>query len=122
MEGGRPATYTTTYNNLPGVLAARKLMYGLIPSRAHGEIYDPSHDVWQHTDPVDVIAQTDISRVHRIHVKATRNLKTKARIDWGGMYPMQLVDRKSTRLNSSHYCASRLPSSARKTQIQVNIT
>lgn len=92
MEGWRPASYTTTYNNLPGVLAARKLMYGLIPSRAHGEIYDPSHDVWQHTDPVDVIAQTDISRVHRIHVKATRNLKTKARIDWGGMYPMQLVD------------------------------
>lgn len=92
MEGWRPASYTTTYNNLPGVLAARKLMYALIPSIAHGEIYDPSHDVWQHTDPVDVIAQTDISRVHRIHVKATRNLKTKARIDWGGMYPMQLVD------------------------------
>lgn len=92
MEGWRPASYTTTYNNLPGVLAARKLMYELIPSTAHGEIYDPSHDVWQHTDPIDVIAQTDISRVHRIHVKATRNLKTKARIDWGGMYPMQLVD------------------------------
>ena len=92
MEGWRPASYTTTYNNLPGVLAARKLMYALIPSRAHGEIYDPSHDVWQHTDPVDVITQTDISRVHRIHVKATRNLNTKARTDWGGMYPMQLVD------------------------------
>ena len=92
MEGWRPASYTTTYNNLPGVLAARKLMFELIPSRAHGEIYDPSHDVWQHTDPVDVIAQTDITRVHRIHVKATRNLKTRARIDWGGMYPMQLVD------------------------------
>ncbi|WP_262249163.1 sugar phosphate isomerase/epimerase family protein [Parapedobacter soli] len=92
MEGWRPASYTTTYNNLPGVLAARKLMYALIPSEAHGEIYDPSHDVWQHTDPVDVIAQTDISRVHRVHVKATRNLKTKARVDWGGMYPMQLVD------------------------------
>lgn len=92
MEGWRPASYTTTYNNLPGVLAARKLMYALIPSEAHGEIYDPSHDVWQHTDPVDVIAQTDISRVHRVHVKATRNLKTKARVDWGGMYPMQSVD------------------------------
>jgi len=92
MEGWRPASYTTTYNNLPGVLAARKLMYALIPSKAHGEIYDPSHDVWQHTDPVDVIAQSDISRIHRIHVKATRNLKTRARIDWGGMYPMQLVD------------------------------
>ena len=92
MEGWRPASYTTTYNNLPGVLAARKLMYTLIPSAAHGEIYDPSHDVWQHTDPVDVIAQSDISRIHRIHVKATRNLKTSARVDWGGMYPMQLVD------------------------------
>ncbi|MEC3880581.1 sugar phosphate isomerase/epimerase family protein [Parapedobacter sp. 10938] len=92
MEGWRSASYTTTYNNLPGVLAARKLMYEMIPSRAHGEIYDPSHDVWQHTDPVDVITQTDISRVHRIHVKATRNLKTKARVDWGGMYPMQRVD------------------------------
>lgn len=92
MEGWRPASYTTTYNNLPGVLAARKLMYELIPSRAHGEIYDPSHDVWQHTDPVEVITQSDISRIHRIHVKATRNLKTKARVDWGGMYPMQLVD------------------------------
>ncbi|WP_229738643.1 sugar phosphate isomerase/epimerase family protein [Parapedobacter pyrenivorans] len=92
MEGWRPASFTSTYNNLPGVLAARKLMYALIPSKAHGEIYDPSHDVWQHTDPVDVIAQSDISRIHRVHVKATRNLQTKARIDWGGMYPMQLVN------------------------------
>ncbi len=92
MEGWRPASYTTTYNNLPGVLAARKLMYALIPSKAHGEIYDPSHDIWQQTDPVDVIAQSDVSRIHRIHVKTTRNLKTSARIDWGGMYPMQMVD------------------------------
>ncbi len=92
MEGWRSAAYTSTYNNLPGVLAARKLMYALIPSRAHGEIYDPSHDVWQHTDPVEVIAQSDMSRIHRIHVKATRNLKTTARTDWGGMYPMQSVD------------------------------
>lgn len=92
MEGWRSASFTTTYNNLPGVLAARKLMYALIPSKAHGEIYDPSHDVWQHTDPAGVIAQSDISRIHRIHVKATRNLKSRARIDWGGMYPMQAVD------------------------------
>ena len=92
MEGWRSASYTNTYNNLPGVLAARKLMYALIPSKAHGEIYDPSHDVWQHTDPVEVIKQSDISRIHRVHVKATRNLKTKARTDWGGMYPMQKVD------------------------------
>lgn len=92
MEGWRDAGYTNTFNNLPGVLAARKLMYAMIPSKAHGEIYDPSHDIWQSTDPVDVIAASDISRIHRVHVKTTRNLKTKARIDWGGMYPMQLVD------------------------------
>lgn len=92
MEGWRPASYTTTYNNLPGVLAARKLMYALIPSEAHGEIYDPSHDIWQHTDPVAVIKQSDVSRIHRIHVKTTRNLNTTARVDWGGMYPMQMVD------------------------------
>lgn len=92
MEGWRESGYTNTFNNLPGVLAARKLMYAMIPSKAHGEIYDPSHDIWQSTDPVDVIAASDISRIHRIHVKTTRNLKTKARVDWGGMYPMQLVD------------------------------
>lgn len=91
MEGWQPATITTTFNNLPGVLAARKLMYALIPSRAHGEIYDPSHDVWQHTDPADVIREMDISRLHRVHVKATRNLHNRARIHWGGMYPMQAV-------------------------------
>ncbi|HLR50657.1 MAG TPA: TIM barrel protein [Candidatus Sphingobacterium stercoripullorum] len=92
MEGWRSASYTSTYNNLPGVLAARKLMYALIPSKAHGEIYDPSHDIWQNTNPVDVINAMDIDRLHRIHVKTTRNLKNKARIEWGGMYPMQSVD------------------------------
>ena len=30
MEGWRTSSYTTTYNNLPAVLAARKLMYTLI--------------------------------------------------------------------------------------------
>lgn len=92
MEGWRSARYTSTYNNLPGVLAARKLMYAMIPSAAHGEIYDPSHDIWQNTDPVEVIKLTDISRVHRVHVKTSRNLKTAARTEWGGMYPMQSVD------------------------------
>lgn len=92
MEGWRSSSYTSTFNNLPAVLAARKLMYTLIPSAAHGEIYDPSHDIWQNTNPVDVIAASDISRVHRIHVKTTRNLKTKGRTEWGGMYPMQKVD------------------------------
>jgi sugar phosphate isomerase/epimerase len=55
MEGWRPSTWPTTFNNLPGCLAARKLMYALIPSPAHGETYDPSHDVWQNLDPSDVI-------------------------------------------------------------------
>lgn len=92
MEGWRSARYSSTYNNLPGVLAARKLMYALIPSQAHGEIYDPSHDIWQNTNPVDVIEAMDINRLKRIHVKTTRNLNTAARVDWGGMYAMQHVD------------------------------
>lgn len=92
MEGWRSAGYTSTFNNLTGVLAARKLMYEMIPSTAHGEIYDPSHDVWQHTDPVAVIKASDMQRIKRIHVKATRNLSNPSRIFWGGMYPAQQVD------------------------------
>jgi hypothetical protein len=38
MEGWRSASYTGTFNNLTGVLAARKLMYEMIPSKAHGEM------------------------------------------------------------------------------------
>ncbi|WP_437921992.1 sugar phosphate isomerase/epimerase family protein [Sphingobacterium sp. LRF_L2] len=92
MEGWRSSRYSSTYNNLPAVLAARKLMYALIPSKAHGEIYDPSHDIWQNTNPVEVIENMDITRLKRIHVKTTRNLKTTARVEWGGMYAMQHVD------------------------------
>lgn len=92
MEGWRPATSPTTYNNLPGTLAARKLMYTLIPSRAHGETYDPSHDVWQNINPCDVIRASDMSRIHRVHVKGTRNLNTAARVHWGALYPMQAVN------------------------------
>ena len=91
MEGWRPATAPTTYNNLPGTLAARKLMYALIPSAAHGEIYDPSHDVWQNIDPVDVIQASDMSRIKRVHVKGTRQLSNAARTHWGALYPMQTV-------------------------------
>src|SRR3546814_6013801 len=32
MEDCRTASYTTTYNKLPGVLAARNMMYGMIHS------------------------------------------------------------------------------------------
>ncbi|WP_143959601.1 sugar phosphate isomerase/epimerase family protein [Litoribacter populi] len=89
MEGWRSAGFSSTYNNLPGVLAARKLMYELIPSKAHGEIYDPSHDVWQHVDPTEVIEHTDMGRLKRIHVKSTRNGNSPF---WGNMYPMHLVE------------------------------
>lgn len=88
MEGWRSSGHFGTYNNLPGVLAARKLMYELIPSPNHGEIYDPSHDIWQHTDPVEVIRNTDGSRLKRIHVKSTRNNPDPF---WGNMYPMHQV-------------------------------
>ncbi|HAS58454.1 MAG TPA: sugar phosphate isomerase, partial [Algoriphagus sp.] len=66
MEGWRSSGHFGTFNNLPGVLAARKLMYQLIPEKNHGEIYDPSHDIWQHTDPVEVIKHTDMTRLQRI--------------------------------------------------------
>lgn len=92
MEGWMPASFPFTYNNLPATLAARKLMYALIESPAHGETYDPSHDAWQGTDPVEVIRRSSISRIHRIHVKGTRNLQNEARIYWGGLFPQQSVD------------------------------
>ena len=88
MEGWRSSGYTGTFNNLSGVLAARKLMYQLVPEKNHGEIYDPSHDVWQHTDPVAVMQHTDMDRLKRIHVKSTRNVPDPF---WGNMYPMQQV-------------------------------
>ncbi|WP_075350277.1 sugar phosphate isomerase/epimerase family protein [Algoriphagus marinus] len=89
MEGWRSERYSSSFNNLTGVLAARKLMYELVPSPNHGEIYDPSHDVWQHTDPVEVIKNTDMNRLKRIHVKSTRNNPDPF---WGNMYPTQSVD------------------------------
>jgi sugar phosphate isomerase/epimerase len=91
MEGWRSSGYTSTFNNLSGVLAARKIMYELIPEKNHGEIYDPSHDVWQHTDPVSVMQHTDMSRLKRIHVKSTRNIADPF---WGNMYPMQQVKKE----------------------------
>ncbi len=88
MEGWRSSGHFGTFNNLTGVLAARKLMYELVSERNHGEIYDPSHDVWQHTDPVEVIRNTDMNRLKRIHVKSTRNNPDPF---WGNMYPMQEI-------------------------------
>ena len=93
MEGWQPATAPDTYNNLPCTLAARKLMYALIPSKAHGEIYDPSHDVWQHIDPSDVVLASDIRRIKRIHIKGTRNFaRDAAAVHWGRLFPQQTVD------------------------------
>ena len=93
MEGWRPVTAPTTMNNLPCTLAARKLMYALIPSAAHGEIYDPSHDVWQHIDPSDVIAASDMKRIKRIHIKGTRNFAhDSAAVHWGRLFPEFAVD------------------------------
>lgn len=88
MEGWRSSGYWSTFNNLSGILAARKLMYELIPYTNHGEIYDPSHDIWQHTDPLEVIKHTDIQRLKRIHVKSTRRISDPF---WGNMYAMQRV-------------------------------
>src|SRR3546814_2704422 len=40
------------------------------------------------------------------------NLSAADFLSWGWRYPFFCaLDRKSTRLNSSHYCASRIPSS-----------
>ena len=92
MEGWRPATAPTTYNNLPCTLAARKLMYALIPSRSHGEIYDPSHDVWQHVDPSDIVEASDMRRIRRVHIKGTRNfVSDAAAVHWGRLFPQQTV-------------------------------
>ena len=92
MEGWQKVTAPDCYNNLPGCLAARKLMYALIPSKAHAETYDPSHDVWQHVDPVDVIDAMDFKRLRRIHIKGTRNFpRSAAAVHWGRLFPMQKV-------------------------------
>lgn len=95
MEGWQSVSAPTTYNNLPCCLAARKLMYALIPSKAHAETYDPSHDVWQHIDPTEVILASDFKRIRRIHIKGTRNFPNdSASIHWGRLFPMQNVDAK----------------------------
>lgn len=92
MEGWRPKTWPFAYNNLPGTLAARKLMYAMIPSKAHGETYDPSHDIWQNINPADVIKATDSSRLHRVHIKATRKLRNQSSVYWGALFPKQYVN------------------------------
>ena len=93
MEGWQPVTAPDCYNNLPGCLAARKLMYALVPSKAIAETYDPSHDIWQHIDPCDIIEAMDFSRLRRVHIKGTRNFSgSAAAVHWGRLFPAQSVD------------------------------
>ena len=92
MEGWQPVTAPDCYNNLPGCLAARKLMYALVPSKALAETYDPSHDIWQHIDPCAVIEAMDFRRLRRIHIKGTRNFPdSAAAVHWGRLFPAQSV-------------------------------
>ena len=92
MEGWQPVTAPDCYNNLPGCLAARKLMYTLVPSKALAETYDPSHDIWQHIDASEVIKAMDFKRLRRIHIKGTRNFpNSPTAIHWGRLFPAQSV-------------------------------
>ena len=95
MEGWRPVSSTDCYCNLPGCLAARKLMYAVLDDdSALQETYDPSHDIWQHIDPSDVINAMDFRKLRRVHIKGTRNFSNDAEaIHWGRMFPMQNVDK-----------------------------
>lgn len=96
MEGWQPATAPDAYNNLPGCLAARKLMYAILDDKASSalqETYDPSHDIWQHIDPSEVIEAMDFKRLRRVHIKGTRNFPNSTdAIHWGRLYPEQVVD------------------------------
>ena len=95
MEGWVPASSSACYCNLPGCLAARKLMYAILDDDSNlQETYDPSHDVWQHIDPSDVINAMDFRKLRRVHIKGTRNFPNDAEaIHWGRMFPMQNVDK-----------------------------
>ena len=94
MEGWRPVSSTDCYCNLPGCLAARKLMYAVLDDdSALQETYDPSHDIWQHIDPTDVVNAMDFGKLRRIHIKGTRNFPTETEAThWGRLFPMQSVD------------------------------
>ena len=94
MEGWQPVTAPDAYNNLPGCLAARKLMYAILDDDSNlQETYDPSHDIWQHIDPSDVIEATDIKKLRRVHIKGTRNFANDAEaVHWGRLYPQQSVN------------------------------
>ena len=94
MEGWLPVTAPDAYNNLPGCLAARKLMYAILDDSSNlQETYDPSHDIWQHIDPSDVINAMDFSKLRRVHIKGTRNFPNDAEaVNWGRLFPRQRVN------------------------------
>ena len=94
MEGWLPVTAPDAYNNLSGCLAARKLMYAVLDDdSALQETYDPSHDIWQHIDPSEVIAAMDFRKLRRVHIKGTRNFTNDAEaVHWGRLYPQQSVN------------------------------
>ena len=94
MEGWQPVTAPDAYNNLPGCLAARKLMYAVLDDDSKlQETYDPSHDIWQHIDPSDVIEAMNFKKLRRVHIKGTRNfVNDEDAIHWGRLYPQQSVD------------------------------
>ena len=94
MEGWLPVTAPDAYNNLPGCLAARKLMYAVLDDdSALQETYDPSHDIWQHIDPSDVIEAMDFKKLRRVHIKGTRNFTNDAEAAHRGRrYPQQSVN------------------------------
>jgi len=96
MEGWQAVSAPDAYNNLPGCLAARKLMYAVLPDDVTWslqETYDPSHDIWQHIDPSDVINAMDFRRLRRVHIKGTRNFANDAEaVHWGRLYPQQAVN------------------------------
>ena len=99
MEGWRPVSSTDCYCNLPGCLAARKLMYAILDDdSALQETYDPSHDIWQHIDPSAVIEAMDFRKLRRVHIKGTRNFPNDAEsIHWGRMFPIQNVGKDLAR-------------------------
>ena len=94
MEGWVPASSPVCYCNLPGCLAARKLMYAILDDSSNlQETYDPSHDIWQHIDPSDVINAMDFSKLRRVHIKGTRNFPNDAEaVNWGRLFPRQRVN------------------------------
>jgi len=93
MEGWVPASSPVCYCNLPGCLAARKLMYAVLDDDSKlQETYDPSHDIWQHIDPSEVIKSMDFKKLRRVHIKGTRNFENDAEaINWGRVFPRQRV-------------------------------